>query len=360
MKICFIGQKGIPAHNGGVEKHVESLAINLAKEGHEVFVYSRNNYSRDIKEYKGVKIISLPGIRSKHFEAIFYVFLACFDLMRKKVDIVHFHSIGPASLLWLAKLLKPKAKFVFTFHCQDYYHQKWGKLAQAYLKYGEKIGCKYADKIITISRDLKDYTLNNYKKDSVYIPNGASIVIPAPASEIRSFGLDKNNYFVSISRLIKHKGVHYLIEAYKKLKSDKKLVIVGDGSYTDLSSDNENIIFTGNQSGKALAELYSNAYAFIQPSESEGLSIALLEAMSYGKACLVSDIPANLEAVGDTGFTFKNKDIESLAERMNYLLANPELLSVKGDLAKERTTKEFNWVDISKKVEMVYEDLLKK
>jgi len=368
MKIYFIGQKGILAHSGGVERHVESLAVNLAQQGHEIFVYSRKNYSQNLKEYKNIKIISLPGIKSKNFEAIFYIFLACLDLIKRRVDIVHVHSIGPASLIWLIKILKPKAKIVFTFHCQDYYHQKWGKIARAYLKFGEKVGCKLADEIIVISRELKDYVLKTYQKEAIYIPNGANIVSKVPISEIRRFGLEEQNYFVSISRLIRHKGIHYLIKAYKELKTNKKLVIVGAGYYTDdyvrelheLAGDNDNIIFTSDQSGLTLAELYSNAYAFIQPSESEGLSIALLEAMSYGLPCLASDIPANLEALGDTGLTFRNKDVNSLAERMNYLLANPELLSVKGDLAKERIAQEFAWVDISQKVESVYKKLLKK
>jgi glycosyltransferase involved in cell wall biosynthesis len=365
MRIAFIGQKGLPAQNGGVERYVESLALNLVEQGQEVFVYSRHKYSLGLKEYKGVEIISLPSLAGKNFEAISHTFLACLDVVFRKVDIIHFQSIGPASLLWLVKLLKPRTPIVFTFHCQDYYHQKWGGFAKWYLKFGEKVGCLWADKIIVISKELNNYVKNKYKKSAVYIPNGASLNERMPVREIRRWGLEENNYFVSISRLVRHKGIQYLIAAYKQLKTAKKLVIVGDGAYTDdyvrelheLANGNDNIIFTGNQSGRTLAELYSNAYAFVQPSESEGLSIALLEAMSYGRACLVSDIEANKEALEDTGLIFKNKDINDLKDKLEYLLNNPGEIAKFSEQALKRVTTEYNWQNIVKNVQEVYNEL---
>lgn len=365
MKIAFIGQKGLPAQNGGVERYVESLALNLVEKGQEIFVYSRRKYSLGLKEYKGVKIISLPSLPGKNCEAITHTFLACLDLLFRKVDVIHFQSIGPASLLWFVKLLKPRTPIVFTFHCQDYYHQKWGRLAKWYLKFGEKVGCLWADKIIVISKELRAYVAKTYRQEAVYIPNGATVNGIMPVREIRRWGLEENNYLVAISRLVRHKGLQYLIAAYKNLKTDKKLVIVGDGAYTDdyvrelheSAQGNDNIIFTGNQSGRTLAELFSNAYAFIQPSESEGLSIALLEAMSYGRACLVSDIEANKEALADTGLTFVNKNIKDLQDKLEYLLAQPETVMQFGLAAKERVAAEYNWLSIVDQVEKVYNKL---
>ncbi len=365
MRLIFIGQKGIPAKNGGVEKYVESLAINLARNGQDVFAYAHKDYSAGQKECQGAKIISLPNLKGKNFEAITHTFLACLDLLRRRVDVIHFQSIGPASLMWLAKILKPRTPIVFTFHCQDYYHQKWGRFARWYLKFGEWVGCSLADRIIVISKELQEYVKKTYGREAIYIPNGAIVSSKVPASSIKRWGLDDGNYLVSVSRLVRHKGIHYLIEAYKQLKTDKKLVIVGDGSYTDdyvrelhaLAAGNDNIIFTGNQSGRDLFELYSNAYAFIQPSESEGLSIALLEAMSYGLPCLASDIAANKEALGEAGFTFKDKDISDLSARLSWLLANPQEAAQKGQEAALRIKQEFSWPDISRKVLAVYESV---
>lgn len=365
MKIAFIGQKGIPAKTGGVERYVESLATNLAASGQEVLVYSRFGTSpEEIARFKekGIEIIELPALKGKNLEAISHTFLACLDLARRNVDVVHFQSIGPASLMWLVKLLKPRVPVIFTFHCQDYYHQKWGFFARLYLRLGEKIGCLLADKLITISKELTEYVIREHRRESIYIPNGANLSAKVPAQEIKKWGLNDQDYFVYIGRLVRHKGVHYLIEAYKRLKTDKKLVIVGDGAYTDdyvrelhvAAEGNSNIIFTGNQSGRALAELYSNAYAFVQPSESEGLSIALLEAMAYKSVCLVSDIRANLEALGQAGFTFNNTDINDLAYKMQFILDNPDKAENRAVEAYDRVKKEFNWEDISRRVLAVY------
>lgn len=366
MKIAFIGQKGIPAKTGGVERYVESLALNLVSKGQEVLVYSRRNYSHDLKEYKGIQIIALPNFPGKNLEAITFTFFACLDLMRRKVDVIHFQSIGPSSLIWLVRILKPRTPVVFTFHCQDYYHQKWGKMARVYLKFGEKVGCAFAHKIITISKELNRYVLSRYNKPAIYIPNGATITDRTSVREIRRWGLEEGNYFVSISRLVRHKGIQHLIDAYKELNTDKKLVIVGEGSHTDdyvnelhlSAANNPNIIFTGNQTSRVLSELYSNAYAFVQPSESEGLSIALLEAMSYGQACLVSDIEANKEALGDTGYVFENKNVSDLKNKLEIMLAEPEQVKVYGQKALERVKTDYNWNDISDQVLAVYKSVV--
>lgn len=368
MKIAFIGQKGIPARTGGVEKYVESLSANLVKGGHDVLVYARKKYNPGIKEYKGVKVVSLASLPGKNFEAISHTFFACLDLWFRRVDVINFESIGPSSLLWLLRILKPKTPIVFTFHCQDYYHQKWGRFARWYLKFGEKVGCNLADATITVSKGLNKYAKEKYNINPIYIPNGVSVPNIIPVSQIRRWGLEKDSYIVAISRLIRHKGLHYLVKAYKDLKTDKKLVIVGDGAYTNdyvqelhkLAEGNDNIIFTGNQGGNILGELFSNAYAFVQPSENEGLSISLLEAMSYSKACLVSNIDANLEAIADTGVVFENKNVEDLKNKLSYLLANPEEIKVFGAKAMTRVKKEYNWQDIAQNIIKVYNDVTSK
>lgn len=367
MKAFLIGQKGIPAKNGGVEKHVENLAIRLAASGQEVFVYARNNYQdQKLKQYQGVNIINLPSIGTKNLDAITHTFFACLDLIFcRKPDVVHFHSVGPSSLILLIKLFRPKLKVVFTFHCQDYRHQKWGRIARWYLKLGETIGCRYADQVITISKELKKYTKETYNVEATYIPNGAEKVTETDSDLLSTWDLEKGQYFVSISRLVRHKGIHYLIEAYQKLTTDKKLVIVGDGAFTDeyvselkkLAGDNPKIIFTGNQSGKTLAQLYANAYAFIQPSEYEGLSVALLEAMSYGLPCVVSNIEANMEAVNGQALIFENKNIEDLKNKMSELIDNPTLAQELGNKLRERANTEYNWDIITENTKKLYENL---
>lgn len=367
MKIYFIGQKGIPAIFGGIERHVEELAVKLANSGHEVYAYTRPHYTpADLKEYKGIKLISIKSLATKRLDTISHTFRACLDLRKRNPDIIHFHSIGPSSLIWLVRLLKPGVPVIATFHSKCYLHDKWGIFARFYLKLGEFFICKLPHKTITISLSLTQYVKAKYNILPVYIPNGVAAFENVKAQEIKKWGLEDGNYILAVSRLVKNKGIHYLIEAYKQIKTDKKLVIVGGGVFTDdyvnklkkSAEGNKNIIFTDNQSGQILAELFSNACFFIHPSESEGLSLALLEAMSYKKAALVSDIPENIEAIGCAEFTFENKNANDLREKMEFLLNNPVLAQKRGVLNKERVIKFYSWENIAKETVKVYENAL--
>ncbi len=358
MKIAFIGQKGVPAKTGGIERYLENLSVRLAAKGHEVFVYSRRYYSRGMKEYKGVKIISLPSVRSKNLETISHTFFASLDAIFRRVDLINFQAIGPATLIWLIKIFKPKTPVVFTFHCQDYYHQKWGRFARFYLKWGESIGCRLADKVIVTSRILADYVKKTYGFAPIYIPYGAEIQEKIPPTGIRRWGLEKDNYVAYIGRLVRHKGAHYLIAAFKQIETEKKLAIVGASAYTDayvrelkaLAADDQRIIFTGNQSGPILKELFANAAVFVQPSEYEGLSVALLEAMGWRLPCLASDIPQNKEALAGTGPTFKNRDANDLKLKLEGLLEHPEERRRWGQLAAARIKNQYNWDRITKEI----------
>lgn len=373
MRIAFIGQKGIPAITGGVEKHVEEVATRMAKMGHQVFVYVRNNYTdRKLRKYKGVQLIHLPSIPTKNLDAISHTFFAIIHALFCRYDVIHFQAIGPTSLAGIIKTLSRRTALIATFHCQDYFHQKWGKLAQAYLRFGEKIASTVPDKTIVVSKILKEYVRITYAREAVLIPNGADVQLNPKTNALDRWELKDKKYILSVGRLIRHKGVHYLIEAFKhlqntaKLTNNFKLVIVGEGFYTDdyvkelkkLAAGREDIVFTGNQNNGSLEQLFSHAYLFVQPSESEGLSLALLEAMGYGLAPLVSNIPENLEAVGKKGFSFKSKDVASLEKKLAYLINKPSEVAKAGKLAKEIVERDFSWDSIARKTLLVYEEVL--
>ena len=234
MKIAIIGSKGIPSKEGGVEKHVEGLATNLVKLGHEVFVYSRKHYTGyNKKNYKGVRIINLPSIKLKNLDAISHTLLATIDVLRRDVDVIHYHSVGPSTLAFIPKILKRKAITITTFHCKDKEHQKWSKLARLYLSAGEYTSAKFPHQTITVSKNLVKYCKEKFNKEVEYIPNGINIKPSRKTENLDKFGLAPNEYILFVGRLVKHKGVHYLIKAFKELKTDKKLVITGGSTYTD-------------------------------------------------------------------------------------------------------------------------------
>lgn len=371
MKIAFIGQKGIPTRSGGVERHAEELAIRLRRAGHSVTVYGRRSYGIPKRSvYKGVTVLAVPSIPTKNLDAITATFLGVVHILFHSYDVVHFHGIGPASLSWIVRLLKWRTLVVGTFHSMDYDHSKWGWFAKKYFHFGERITCGVPHTTIVISRSLQRYTQKAHNREAMYIPNGCDVQSVTSEKALTRLGLKKQRYLLSVSRLVKHKGIHFLIEAFKRLEDTNrlpnnfKLVIVGASSKTDeyvkylkfIAKGRTNIIFTGERSGLSLKELFSHAYAFVQPSLSEGLSIALLEAMGYGLAPLVSDIPENREAIGECGFEFASGNTDALEERLAYILNKPKEVQRVAGMAKKRALAEYHWDAIAQKTGELYRD----
>ena len=264
----MIGQKGIPAGSGGIERHVEELSAELAKHGHEVLVSGRSWYTKEKGTYRGVRSVLIPTFHTKYTDTFIHTLFSIFHATKEKVDIFHFHGVGPSLLCWLPKLLRPSAKVIATFHCIDRHHQKWGALARWFLHLGEYAACKFPDATISVSQSLKNYCRLDYAKTTIYIPNGTQIPTETPSKKLlEKFDLTSGNYVLFCARLVKHKGAHLLIEAWKKLiekhpelVQDKKLAIVGGPTFTDnyvrqlqtMIHDTPSIVMTGTQVGENL------------------------------------------------------------------------------------------------------------
>lgn len=363
IKVAFIGQKGIPVNSGGVERYVENLANNLVKSGQEVLVYNRYNYLPErLHEFKNIEIVNTFYLKGKNLANITQTFSAVIDVLHRHVDVIHFQGIGPSLLSWLPKLLQPRLKIVATFHSFDYFNNKWSWFAKKMLIWGEYLMCRHADELIVLTAEMQSYVQQKYHRSAQLIPNGANLYLKSGQERLLPWGLAHHDYFLSVARIIKLKGLQYLITAFQKLETTKKLVIVGDGEYLSelkkLAANDKRIIFTGNQVGRTLDQLYAQAYLFIQSSEMEGLSTSLLEAMAHHTACLVSNIPANLRALADTGLSFISKDVLDLQNKLEYTLRHPEELKTKAQKAYQRIEQKFNWSKISQEILKVYEKLL--
>ncbi len=365
MKIAFIGQKGIPTAQGGIEKHVQELSIRLAKAGLNAVVYCRPHYTKNHnKNFQSVRLINLPSINTKRLDAITHTFFSTLHALFQDYDIIHYHGVGPSLLSWIPRIFKPKTKVVATFHCIDRQHQKWGPFSRLFLRLGEWTICHFPHRTIAVSKTLKKYCQFN-KCAAIYIPNGVTIDRSKTKSNILTeCKLTKNNYFLVVSRLVRHKGIHTLIRAFNKIKTKKKLVIVGASAKTNdyadylkiLAKDNKNIIFTGQKEKADLRTLFENAFLFIQPSEAEGLSIALLEAISYGLPVISSDIEENMEIIGSLGLRFKNKNSNDLKKQLAFSLKNPKLIRTMAIKAKKHVDLAYNWDNIAKKIIKVYQE----
>lgn len=373
LRIAMIGHKHIPGREGGVEIVVEEISKRMVKLGNEVDAYNRsgqhisgaeyNTVDYDaLTEYEGIKIIKIPTIQRKGFAAMIYSFIASIRVVIKDYDIVHYHAEGPCAFLWIPSLFGIRT--VATIHGLDWARNgKWGSLASTFIKMGERIAVEFADDIIVLGRNIQQYFRDTYNRDTVLIPNGVNRPERKAAELIKGkWKLDSAEYFLSLSRITKEKKCDLLIEAFKQVSTDKKLVIAGGSSDSDgyvnqlheLAKDDSRIIFTGFVQGRELEELYSNAYVYCLPSELEGMPLSLLEAMSYGNCCLTSDIPECAEVIRDKGVSFITNDKGDLIRELQRLDNEPDVVENYRKQSADYICNKYNWDDVTNRTLNLY------
>lgn len=367
LNIAMFGHKRIPSREGGIEVVVAELSTRMAAMGHNVTCLNRSGHhvsgqefdEEQLSEYNGVRLKKVWTLDKKGLAAMSSSVSAAFKTAFGKYDVVHIHAEGPAFMCWLPKLFGKRV--IVTIHGLDWARAKWGKFASWYIKKGERNAAKHADEIIVLSKGVQDYFLNTYKRETVFIPNGVSRPESMESDEIeRRWGLTKDDYVLFLGRLVPEKGIHYLLEAWKGIFTNKKLVIVGGSSDTSdyttrlrkLAGDN--VIFTGFQQGRVLDELYSNAYVYVLPSDLEGMPLTLLEAMSYGNCCLVSSIEECTQVIGDHGVVFEKGNVEDLRKKMQELLDKPEMVKIFKDTAADYICSEYSWDDVTARTLELY------
>ena len=369
LRIAMYGHKRVPGRESGIEVVVWELATRMALLGHEVTCYNRKGHHVSGKEFDskrsdyidGVKIKELFTVNGRGLAALTSSIAGAFATAFGKYDVVHIHAEGPACMCWLPKLLGKRV--IVTIHGLDWQRAKWGKIAASYIRLGEKNAARYADEIIVLSKKVQHYFLDAYGRETRYIPNGMSIHSLVEADEIKKlYGLNKNSYILYLGRIVPEKGIQYLIEAWKKIETDKKLVIAGGSSDTeifeiylkDIAKDDQRIIFTGFIQGKVLEEMYSNCYLYVLPSDLEGMSMTLLEALSYGCSCLTSDIDECTEVLDDKGITFHKGDVENLREKIQGLIDKKETNNQIKQMIVAESSEKFQWNRIVKDTINVY------
>ena len=363
MKVAMIGHKVVPSRRGGIENVLTTLCPMLAEMGLDVTCYNRssdkieNEYVGTVadKTYKGVKLKKALTLNVRGFAAMIASFTAAISAAFGRYDVVHFHAEGPCAALWIPKLFGKKC--VATVHGLDWQREKWGKgFASKYIKFGEKILAKYADEVIVLSQAAYDYFKETYGRETVIIHNGINRPDRKDAEIItEKYGLKKDSYISVVSRLTAEKGIHYLIDAYKNITTDKKLVIAGDTSDTDdyvsmlkeKADGNPDIIFTGFVSGDTLNEIYSNSYINVLPSDLEGMSLSLLESLAYRNTLLCSDIPENTAVAEDKAIYFKKGDVTDLASKLQTLCDDSALVEKTREGADEFILGKYSWQDVA-------------
>ena len=371
MKVAMIGHKVVPSRRGGIENVLTSLCPLLAESGVDVTCYNRstdkveNEYIDmvDHNKYRGVTLKKAWTIEAKGISAMISSFTAAISATFAGFDVLHFHAEGPCAAMWIPKMFGKRC--VATVHGLDWQREKWsGSFASKYIKFGEKVMVKCADEIIVLSESAKAYFKETYNRDTVLIHNGIDKPTIKQAEKITElYGLSNGDYICTVSRLTAEKGLHYLIEAYNNIKTDKKLVIAGDTSDTDeyvayikqMAGDNPNIIFTGFISGDILKEIYSNAYIVAVPSDIEGMSISLLEALAYGNAVLCSDIPENTLVTEDKAINFKKSDVADLQNKLQNMCDDNLCVENLKHGVDDFILEKYNWNDVAVATRNLYE-----
>lgn len=369
LRIAMLGQKNLD-RSGGIEVVVTELTTRMVKLGYQVTCYNRRSHHVSGKEfdsnikdnYHGVRIKTVPTIDKKGLAAMTSSLFAAIYCSFGKYDVIHFHAEGPCAVLWIPKLFGKRC--IATVHGLDHRRSKWKNgFASKYIKFGEKVAAKYADEIIVLSEGVHDYFKDTYNRETVYIPNGVNKPEIKEAQLItEKFGLKKDDYILYLGRIVPEKGLIYLIKAFKEVKTDKKLVIAGGVSDTDsyftaikeLAKSDHRIIFTGFVQGQILEELYSNAYVYTLPSDLEGMPLSLLEGMSYGNCCLISNIAECTEVVNDKAVIFKKSDINDLRDKLQYLCDNREIVDKYKREASNYICAKYNWDEVVKKTMELY------
>lgn len=378
MRICMIGQKGVPclAGGGGIETHVAELGSSLVHAGHDVVVYSRRWYAPAGESLMdGMRIVRLPSVHTKHADTITHVFLSTLHAaLVVRPDVYHFHGVGPALFSWIPRLLAPSAAVIATFHSLDAKNSKWGAFARAILRVGERAITVFPHATIAVGKSLRHYLQRQFAADSVMIPNGVRAQCATVDHLLLSpWGLEPMGYVLAVSRLIPSKGLHTLVDAWKLARAQRpdlfaalRLAIVGDAAFTQEyaralhahAADDGSIVFTGRIGRESMGAFYMGARCVAHPSTVEGLPIAVLEAMSYGKAVLAADIPENMELVGEHGCSFAAGDAADCASQLITLIEDPMRAAAIGHVAREFVEQEYAWPQIADATIALYEQYL--
>ena len=362
MKIAMIGQKGIPATYGGIERHVEELSRRLASRGHDVSVFCRLYYTPADAIFPPVHLLRRPSIHTKHLDAATHVTWCTIESLFRGFDIVHFHALGPSLLSSVPRL--NGARTVVTVHGLDWQRQKWGKLASWFLKQCEGPAVHFPNQTICVSKTLCEYFRVHHKSDATFIPNGTSLPVPRPPKKIHALGLEPGKYVLFVGRLVPEKGVHFLCEAFSRIDTDMKLALAGGLSFSQdyvtllRGYESDRIRLLDYVFGEGLEELWSNAYMVVLPSTMEGLSIALLEALSYGRCVLLSDIPENREVADECAVFFKSQDVPDLEAKLRMLLANPAMVRENEGKARGHILQHYSWDKVTESTEALYKRVL--
>lgn len=366
-----MGQKRTGSREGGVEVVVTEMATRMAALGHKVTCYDRSGTNvngeptpMEPYDFEGVHVVPVKTINTKGLAALTSAYAATRAALKDRPDVIHYHAEGPCNALPLA--VRAGVRTVVTIHGLDWQRAKWSGLASRVIKRGEQKAAEKADSLIVLSKSVQTYFREEYGREAELIPNGVDASEPAPANLIKEkWGLAEGSYVLYLGRIVPEKRPELLLEAFRGFDTNKRLVIAGGSSDTSgfyeevraLAARDPRVVMAGFVEGEELAELYSNAYCYVLPSDLEGMPMSLLEAMSYGCCCVTSDIPECADVLACAGVTFPRGDAAALQEALAAVLSDPARTARLGAAARRRVQEVYDWDSVVRRTLDVYEGI---
>jgi glycosyltransferase involved in cell wall biosynthesis len=347
MRIAILGTRGIPANYGGFETFAEHLSTRLVARGHDVTVYCRAHYvsPRQI-EFQGVRLKVLPTIRHKYLDTVVHTFLSALHASGQGYDAALICNAANAPF---ATILRASGTPVaLNVDGLEHKRKKWNWIARNYYRMAERLATILPNETVTDARVIQDYYLAHHRAESTMIAYGAEIERRADPS-VRRWRVEPNRYVLYVSRLEPENNAQMVIEAFKRVRTAYKLLIVGDAPYakeyiSELKArarGDKRIVFTGFVFGRDYRTLQQNAYCYVHATEVGGTHPALLEAMGFGNCVLTLAAPENIEAIGDAGIAYA--DEKDLAEQLQRVLRDGSLVHSYRQRAQARVRDAYDW-----------------
>lgn len=347
MRIAILGTRGIPANYGGFETFAEHLSTRLAARGHEVTVYCRAHYTSPRQlEFQGVRLKVLPTIRHKYFDTVVHAFLSALQAVPKRFDAALICNAANAPFAPILRFTGTPV--AINVDGLEHKRKKWNWIARGYYRLAERLATILPNETVTDARVIQDYYEARYGAESTMIAYGADVE-RRPDPMVRRWRVEPNRYVLYVSRLEPENNAHLVIEAFKRVRTAHKLLIVGDAPYAHEYIKNlkarargdKRIVFTGFVFGRDYRALQQNAYCYVHATEVGGTHPALLEAMGFGNCVLTLAAPENIEAVGDAGIPYA--DETDLAEKLQRVLRDGSLVHAYRNRAQARVQEKYDW-----------------
>jgi glycosyltransferase involved in cell wall biosynthesis len=367
VRVAMAGIRGVPANFGGSETAAEEIGSRLADNGDTVVVYCRRHISTtSSRVFQGMHRVLLPSVKTLQLDTITHSILAALHLRRTRcADVIHFHGVGNALVLPL--LRGSHIKTVITIDGLDWNRPKWGRVASWMLRLSAMLAVRWADHLIIDNHPARGYFTERYGAQSSYIPYGADLSLPESTACLDEHDLEPGDYVLFVGALVPDKGPDILIEAYRRVATDRLLVIVGDSPFLPdyraklhrLAEGDTRIRFLGYVYGEEYRQVLANCAAYIHPLRSDGTSPALLQAMASGCCIVINSLPEALSAAGDAALPFMHNDVDDLARQIQRVLDQPQLAADYGQRARAKAETEYNWNAVTDAHRAIYAALAK-